>query len=300
MADWRERFLEEQRLTPAYLRGATRYFEPLAAELAGRRRRREGTLTVAVNGSQGSGKSTLCAYLREVLAHEHGLSCIDLSLDDFYLTRAEREALAAEVHPLLRTRGVPGTHDTGLLRETLKRLAGNGRVAVPRFSKADDDRLPAEQWSRVDAPVDVVLLEGWCLGARSVAAAELSEPINELERDEDAQGRWRNYCNDRLRTHYEPLYDSFDCWVMLAAPAFEQVLRWRTEQEEKLRIARGGAGSGLMDEAALRRFVAHFERHTRHCLAQLPSRCDVVLSLDERRSIVSLRGLPAPAAPPES
>jgi D-glycerate 3-kinase len=288
---WRQRFLAEQRLPGTYLHTAERFFDPLATWLATRSGR--GTpCFVAVNGSQGSGKSTLCAYLREALIAEHRRSCIDLSLDDFYLTRAEREALAADVHPLLRTRGVPGTHDMPLLQDTLQRLArSGGPVAVPRFSKAEDDRLPEAQWTRIEAPVDVVLVEGWCLGVRSVDEKALHTPINSLEREEDRDGRWRRFINDSLRAAYEPVYARFDPWIMLAAPGFDTVLRWRQEQEHKLRQSVAGKGSALMSDADLERFVAHFERCTRRCLADLPARCDVVLSLDSERQIIAATGL---------
>ena len=290
---WREAFLESERLGPGYLVAAEQYFDPLAHRIADAARAGSGSLLVALNGSQGSGKSTLCAYLRSALEAEHACSCIELSLDDFYLTRAEREALAANVHPLLLTRGVPGTHDVELLEKTLDALVNPeaGTVMVPRFSKANDDREPPEAWSRKAAPVDVVLLEGWCVGARSQSPAALRDPINELERLEDTEARWRSYADECLRKFYEPLYSRFDYWIMLAAPGFDQVLRWRTEQEDKLRQARGGKGCGLMDDAQLRRFVAHFERHTRQCLADLPPRCDVVLYLDADRNVVSATGL---------
>jgi len=215
---WQEAFLDEHRLPLAYLDTAARYFDPLVERLRKAQAAAAGSLCVALNGSQGSGKSTLSAYLRVALAERHGLSCLDLSLDDFYLTRAERESLAARVHPLLRTRGVPGTHDVRLLRDTLDALlrSESAEVAVPRFDKADDDRAPRVAWTRVAAPVAVVLLEGWCLGARAVTDAALREPLNDLERDEDRDGTWRRYANTCLREHYEPLYDMFDLWLMLA------------------------------------------------------------------------------------
>jgi D-glycerate 3-kinase len=193
------------------------------------------------------------------------------------------------VHPLLRTRGVPGTHDIPLLVRTLDALIVAGSAAIPRFSKATDDRVPAEDWEVVAAPVDVVLLEGWCLGAHSEAEETLVVPVNDLEREEDPDARWRRFINECLRRDYEPLYDRFSLWLMLAAPGFEQVLRWRTEQEAKLRERVDGEGSGLMDEAALRRFVAHFERHTRQCLRQLPGHVDVLFTLDAERRITASR-----------
>ena len=290
-ADWRLAFLARHRLPEGYLDTARRYFDPLAARLAsaagGIR-----SLLVGVNGSQGSGKSTLCDYLRAALEQEHGLTAIALSLDDFYLTRDERSALARSVHPLLRTRGVPGTHDMRLLGDILSALAGPARssLAVPRFDKASDDRAPEARWTRVKTPLRVVLLEGWCLGAHAVPDPALDVPINELEASEDARGVWRRYSNRALAAHFEPLYERIGFWVMLAAPGFEQVPGWRREQEAKLR-ARRGAGAGLMDERALERFVAHFERYTRQCLSHLPGRVNVLLQLDADRHIIEARGL---------
>jgi len=290
---WRKTFLAEERLAAAYLDTATACFDPLAARLAAQARAAAAPILVGVNGSQGSGKSTLCAYLCAALRERHGLRAIDLSLDDFYLTHGERAHLAASVHPLLCTRGVPGTHDVALLRSILAALRDGteGVVRVPRFDKAQDDRYPVQAWTEVARPLDVVLLEGWCLGAEAVDARALEEPLNGLERDEDGDGIWRRYVNDALGQAFEPLYDGIDLWIMLAAPAFEQVLAWRSEQEEKLRERRGGLGAGLMDGAALQRFVAHFERVTRQCLETLPGRVDVLLQLDAQRNIIGARGL---------
>jgi D-glycerate 3-kinase len=172
---------------------------------------------------------------------------------------------------------------------TLDSLIGAGSAAVPRFSKATDDRVPAAEWEVVAAPVDVVLLEGWCLGARAEDGETLAVPVNALEREEDPDARWRGFINECLRRDYEPLYDRFDLWLMLAAPDFDQVLRWRSEQEAKLRESVGGAGAGLMNDQALSRFVAHFERLTRQCLESLPSRVDVLLKLDKQRTIIAVQ-----------
>ncbi len=289
---WRGEFLQEQRLPEAYLSTAERYFDPLAKQIA-RRVEASRTLIVGVNGSQGSGKSTLCDYLCQALEADYDLTSIALSLDDFYLTRAEREALASEVHPLFLTRGVPGTHDLPLLAAILEALSQRAEVevAVPRFDKAADDRAPVDRWTMIRSPVQVVMVEGWCLGARAVPDTELNTPLNTLEVQEDPQGIWRRYSNQQLLEHYESLYRRIDYWVMLAAPGFEQVLQWRSEQEAKLRDAVAGAGAGLMDDAALQRFVAHFERHTRQCLKSLPESVDVLLQLNAKRNIIEARGL---------
>ncbi len=289
---WQQGLLDGHQLGAAYLDTARHWFAPLAARLAAHQRGAQRTILVGLNGCQGSGKSTLVDYLVGELAHTHGLASVALSLDDFYRTREERGRLATTVHPLLATRGVPGTHDIELLQRTLDALqaAGDGDVAIPRFDKARDDRRPPADWDPVNLPVQLVLLEGWCLGARAQEAAALAAPINSLEQDEDADGRWRRYVNDALAGEYQVLHRRVDYWVMLRAPSFACVRDWRREQEDKLRATLApGATDKTMDDAALARFIQHYQRLTEHCLQSLPAQVDELLELDAQRRVIAER-----------
>lgn len=241
---------------------------------------------LGVSGLQGSGKSTLGAALIDA-AGARGWAAVTLSLDDAYLTRGEREDLASTVHPLLRTRGVPGTHDLLLLTSTIDALdkADPERpVSIPRFDKGRDDRYPVGFWPEVPTPPKLVVLEGWCLGVEPQDAAALLEPVNPLERDEDADGRWRTWVNARL-AEYLPLWRRLDAMVLLEAPSWDVVARWRDEAEQPLR-ARGEAQA--MDEAGLARFLQHYERLSRWALASLPGKADMVVKLDEHRRALRL------------
>jgi D-glycerate 3-kinase len=243
-------------------------------------------VVVGLCGAQGSGKSTAAAALCEILEREQ-LPAVALSIDDFYLPRAERVALAHNVHPLLVTRGVPGTHDVELAQATIDSLAESEPTLLPSFDKAVDDRRPRSQWRLCQGPMRVLILEGWCVGALPQTAAALAKPVNALERDEDADGRWRGYVNDALTTRYPALFNRLSPLVLLAAPSFEVVQAWRSEQEHKLRekLAReGGDASRVMSDAAIARFISHYERVTRHILAEMPQRADHVISLDEQRN----------------
>ncbi len=291
--DWRTALLQRHRLDSTYLDTARAWFDPLAASLASCQREAQRPLLVAVNGCQGSGKTTFCDYLCTALTQEHGLRSLSLSLDDFYLTRAERQQLATSVHPLLATRGVPGTHDMALMRRTLERLlqwSGDKPVAIPRFDKAVDDRLPSSDRDVVNEPVHVVLLEGWCLGAGPESQDSLGSPINALERDEDPDGRWRGYVNDALANHFQPLYTLVDQWIMLQAPSFDCVFAWRREQEQKLAATLPpGQAKELMDDDALARFIQHYERLTRQCLLKVPGKVNHLFCLDHERRITDYR-----------
>lgn len=239
----------------------------------------DGLFVAGICGAQGSGKSTLAAEL----AARFERSAV-LSLDDLYRTKAEREALAAEVHPLLRTRGVPGTHDVALGLDTIAALERGEAAALPRFDKAVDDRVPSSDWPLAPADTRLLILEGWCLGSRPQDDAALAEPVNRLEREEDAGGAWRRHANDALAGDYQRLFARIDLLVLLAAPDFDCVLGWRRQQEEDLR-RRTGTG---MSNAELGRFVAHYERLTRHILAEMPGRADVLIELAADRSPIRI------------
>lgn len=250
-------------------------------------RARSTPLRIGISGLQGSGKSTLAARLRDATTAA-GYACVVCSLDDFYLTHAERKQLAMDVHPLLATRGVPGTHDVDLLRQSLDALAAatsTEPVALPIFDKGSDDRAPAAQWQRISATPDLILLEGWCVGVPAQDDDALVQPINALERDDDSDGRWRRYVNDALREHYEPLWQQLDLLIVLLAPSFDVVVRWRDQQEQALR-ERGAAQAMTRDQ--VERFVAHYERLSRYALDALPVRADLLLRLDAKRGLIAV------------
>ena len=239
---------------------------------------------IGLSGLQGSGKSTLAGQLVE-LAARRGIGALALSIDDFYFGRAARQRLARDVHPLLATRGVPGTHDVDLLLGTLDalRTATPRRPArVPRFDKGLDTRVAPSRWRSVARKPDFVILEGWCIGVPPQDEAALLKPVNELERDEDRDARWRNWVNAQLARHYVPLWQRLDRLVMLQAPSCAIVARWRDEQERALR--RRNAPRAL-SPAALRRFLMHYERLSRQALKTLPARADLRIVLDEDRRV---------------
>ena len=259
------------------------------------RQDRTGPLVVGINGAQGSGKSTLAELIELMLSDGFGYRTTRLSLDDFYKTRAERACLARRVHPLLSTRGVPGSHDIPLALTTVEALLSAGPdevTCLPAFDKAADERLARSEWRVFGGRADIVILEGWCVGALPEPDAALSQPINALEVEEDGDGRWRRWVNDRLVRDYPALFRLLDRLIMLKVPDLECVYRWRALQERKLAATAGfAARPQLMDETAIRRFVMHFERLTRAMLAEMPRRADLTLFLDCEHRFTHLQRL---------
>lgn len=243
-------------------------------------------LFISINGAQGTGKSTLSHFLKHLIEAESGFSVAEISLDDFYSTRAEREQLAKSVHPLLQTRGVPGTHDLKLMENTLSMLYEGDACLIPRFNKAMDDRYPHEQWTSSKNNTDIVLFEGWCNHSPPQSDNELLSPINELESKEDTEGVWRHYANDKLKDYHAKVFDHADMTIMLKAPDFEKIYEWRSLQEEKLKQnTQDCEQSHIMSADKLKRFIQHYERITRYTLQHLPDRADIVIPIAADHSI---------------
>ena len=289
-------FRDKHQLPESFARTESEFYVPLGQWVEQRLSERKGSepFVLGINGAQGTGKSTLADYIREYLAGAHDRYTAVLSIDDLYLTRAQRQVLAKEFHPLLETRGVPGTHDVELGLEViglLKRLEQGQRVLVPRFDKSTDDRFPESEWTKVSDPVDLIIFEGWCVGSEAVVDDELLTPINDLEANEDPSGVWRRYVNQQLKEIYPPLFEMLDALVFMSAPDFDCVLRWRTDQEGKL--AAGASEreahvmTHVMTQAQIERFIQHYERITRQNLILLATRADVRLELGQDHQVVA-------------
>lgn len=256
-------------------------------------------LVVGINGAQGAGKARLFNFLEVVLSDAFGLRVANLSIDDIYLTRAERESLAERVHPMLATRGVPGTHDVELglsLLQQLKQARAGDVVRVPMFDKSIDERTPEESWQEFVGPVDVIVFDGWCVGARPESDERLNTTINELEAQEDPEGLWRRYVNEQLVGPYQQLFDEIDLLICLQVPSMKAVYNWRAAQEVKLseRTALRYEDRTptdplrIMGSDEIVRFIAHYERLTRWMLEDIPRRADLTLELNENHKIAAI------------
>ena len=223
-------------------------------------------------GAQGSGKSTFAKMLQAVLQDLFEISALILSLDDFYLTHKQRVELGSAVHPLLLTRGVPGTHDINLLSEIIGDLRHDRPARIPVFSKAEDDRtgsrLVETQGTRV------ILCEGWCWGARPVSEDELADPINQLEVTKDADGTWRRFVNDRLKDYQDVFLTNKS--IFLAVPDMASVRTWRWQQEQE-----APSGSRSMDREAVAEFIMYYERISLRMLRDQPADSALTLQLGD-------------------
>ena len=233
---------------------------------------------IAVIGAQGSGKTTLARDAAE------RFGAVQISIDDVYLTRAEREAMGREVHPLFVTRGPPGTHDLGLLQQLIDTLSAarpDDETCIPDFDKRGDDRRPVGAWRVFRGRPSAILIDAWCLGALAEEAAAMAQPVNALEADRDPDGGWRRAVNGFVGGAYADFIARFDAILFLRAPDFEVVLDWRCQQEADL-LGVSPTDLPAAERARLAGFIQYFERITRHMLDGGVN-ADVIVQLDRNR-----------------
>jgi D-glycerate 3-kinase len=283
-------YLQQENVHEAMSQHIEAIYLPMASWLANKHKHSQ-PLVIGINGAQGSGKSTLAGLLQIIFEQGYGLKVARLSIDDLYLGKRARKMLAAKTHPLLITRGVPGTHDIDKGLALFEKLTSQHQrnVSIPKFDKAIDDYSPPAQWETVTTPIDIILFEGWCVGAKPQSIAQLQDPVNELEAEEDPDCLWRTYVNKQLAGNYQILFKQIDVLMMLKVPSMKQVTQWRGLQERQLKAAIKSGAVTSMEQATLRRFIMHYERLTRHQLHEVPERADAILSLDQNHQIAKIK-----------
>ena len=286
------RFLQEASLPDSVAFNYMRWYAGVTRSLAQRAETADLAPLVGFSGCQGSGKSTMVALMAKVMREVHGVSTTVLSLDDFYLTKAARAALAESIHPLFATRGVPGNHDLPLLNETIAALRQPGAgpaVPVPAFDKALDDRTELVHWRQVSAPVQLIFLEGWCVGLSPQRESELEVPINPMEAEHDPSLVWRREVNRQLANEYANVFGNLDALLLLQAPSFDAVFEWRWQQEQRLSKQFQHDHPDRLDPTMSRSevvdFILHYQRLTEHALKTLPDRADFLWELATDRAV---------------
>ena len=246
---------------------------------------------VGLAGGQGTGKTTISSLLEIILRKYFKLNVFKISIDDFYRTRKERFNLSKKVHPLLMTRGVPGTHDIKIMLDFFRKSKTKKfkSFKLPKFNKAIDDRCKKNQWYTIKKRPDVVIFEGWCVGARAEKNSTIKKSINSLEKANDAQLIWRNYVNKQLKTKYKKLYDQLDCLVYLKAKNFSLLQKWRLIQEKKLWLKNKNkkTNNKIMSKGDVINFMQTYQRVTQNMFKFAPSYASVILNLNSNHQIKS-------------
>ena len=243
---------------------------------------------VGLAGGQGTGKTTISSLIRIILTKYFKLNVFRISIDDFYKTRKERINLSKRVHPMLLTRGVPGTHDINMMLNFFRKSKSKKfkRLNLPTFNKANDDRYNKKKWYDLKKRPDVIIFEGWCVGAKSEKNTTLNKTINSLERAKDQKKIWRKYVNHQLKSKYKNLYSQLNCLIYLKAKNFSLLQKWRLKQERKLWI-KSKVKSKIMSRGDVLNFMQTYQRITQNMFRNMPKYASVIFNLNSNHQIKS-------------
>ena len=242
--------------------------------------KKKKTKVIGLSGGQGTGKSTIANILKIILKEAYKLETVIFSIDDFYKTLNERKKMSKKIHSLFLTRGVPGTHNTKILLQCIKSLTNNKfkKINIPKFDKSIDDRLPKSKWLKVKKKPNIVIFEGWCVGAIAQKKIDLNSSINNLEKQNDKKKIWRQKVNLELSKDYKKIFNLIDKLIFLKVPSFK---------EKKLRVT--SKGNKTMTAKQIKNFVMYYERITKHMLKTLPYEADTVISIDNKHRLKSIK-----------
>ena len=245
---------------------------------------------IGLAGGQGTGKTTISSIIKIILIKYFKLKVFKISVDDFYKTRKDRSLLSKRVHPMLLIRGVPGTHDINLMLNFLKKMKSKKfkSLKVPSFNKAIDDRSNKKNWQSIKERPDVIILEGWCVGAKPASAKSLKKSINSMEEIKDPRLVWRKYVNQQLKSKYKKLYSQINCLIYLKANNFSLLQKWRQKQEYKLRLTnKKRSKNKIMNKKDVFDFMQTYQRITENMFKTTPKFASIVMHLNSNHQIKS-------------
>ena len=253
---------------------------------------KERPLIIGLAGGQGSGKTTISSILTLILQKYFRLNVFKVSIDDFYKTRKDRKLLSKNKHPLLMTRGVPGTHDIDLMLKFFKKVKSKNfkNFTVPKFNKAIDDRCKKGLWYKLRSKPDIIIFEGWCVGAKAQTTSELKKPINSLESVYDQGAEWRSYVNKQLKKKYNTLFKYLDGLLYLKAKNFNLLRIWRLKQERKLWVqTKNKKNLKIMSSGDVLNFMQTYQRITQQMFKDAVKSSSIIMNLNSNHQIQSVK-----------
>ncbi len=287
------RFIKSQETSTEKFQGKERMLKlfliPMCFWIAGKIRNKKPYF-VGLAGGQGTGKTTVSSLVKIILEKYFKLKVFKISIDDFYKTRKERNSLSKRIHPMLMTRGVPGTHDINMMLSFFKKTKNKNfkKMILPSFNKAIDDRFSKKYWYKINQKPDVIIFEGWCVGAKAELNKTLKKPINSMEKINDKKLVWRKYVNLQLRNKYKELYSQLNCMVYLKAKNFNMLQKWRLKQERKLRLKTKKVSSHkIMSKKNVINFMQTYQRITENMFKNTPKYASIVINLNSNHQIKS-------------
>ena len=273
----------------AKIKSLKKIYIPVSFWIDNKYKKKGKTLFLGFSGGQGSGKTTVAGILKIILKKFFKRNIHVSSIDNFYKTLKDRNNMSNKIQPLLKTRGVPGTHDIDLIKNffNIVKKKKFKKIKLPKFEKATDNRLKKKYWFNIKQKPEIVILEGWCLGAKSQSNSLIKRPINILEKNEDKDLKWRKYVNEKLKNEYKKLFAMIDHFIFMKIPNFKMVFKWRLLQEEKLR-KKSHSKKQVMSYKEIKRFIMFYQRITLQMMKDLSKSASIVMLLKKNHEIKKL------------
>jgi D-glycerate 3-kinase len=275
---------QEARSEPFHdkLKQLNKFYLPICKKIYQDYKKNKKIRVIGLTGGQGAGKSTITQIIKIILEIKYNLRVVYFSIDDFYKKSSERIIMSKKVHQLFKTRGVPGTHDTILIKKTFTNLIKKNfkPLTIPLFDKSKDDRFPKKKWQKIRKQPQIIIFEGWCVGAKPQKKKYLKRPINILEKKLDTNLIWRSRVNHELQNEYAGIFNKINRLIFLRVPNFECVYKWRLLQEKKLQLT--SKGKKIMSSIQVKIFIMYYERITKQMLVDLTKKAYAVLYLDKK------------------
>ncbi len=268
------------------IKSLKKIYIPISFWIENKYKKKGETLILGFSGGQGSGKTTVTGILKIILKKFFKRRIHVSSIDDFYKTLEDRNKISNKIHPLLKTRGVPGTHDINLVKNffNIIRKKKFKKIKLPKFEKAMDDRLEKKYWFNIKQKPEIVILEGWCVGAKPQSNSLIKRPINILEKYEDKDLKWRKYVNEKLKKEYKKLFLMIDHLIFMKIPNFKVVFKWRLLQEKKLK-KKSYSNKKIMSYNEIKRFIMFYQRITLQMIKDLSKSASIVMLLNKNHEI---------------
>lgn len=268
------------------IKNLKKFYIPISFWINNKYKQKRKTLFLGFAGGQGSGKTTIAEILKIILKKFFKRRIYVSSIDDFYKTAKSRNRMSKKIHPLFKTRGVPGTHDIDLIKNFFNSTKRKNfkKIKIPRFDKSRDDRLKKTHWLNIKNKPEIIILEGWCVGAKPQSNSIIKKPINALEKYEDQDLKWRKYVNKKLNNEYRNFFKMIDHFIFMKIPNFKMVFKWRLLQENKLK-KKSHINKKIMSSNEIKRFIMFYERITLQMVKDLSKSASIVMFLKKNHQV---------------